>query len=48
MRVKPTEFGVDLFGNQQVPNHNSDLGLTCSVISDLNMHLQIYLRFTWK
>jgi hypothetical protein len=22
--------------------------LTCSAISDLNMHLQLYLRFTWK
>ncbi len=36
-------FGVDLLGNQQAPNSRSDLRLTCSVISDLNMHLQIYL-----
>jgi hypothetical protein len=41
-------LGVDLLENQRALNSRSGLRLTCSTISDLNMHLQLYLRFTWK
>jgi hypothetical protein len=40
--------GVDGPGSQPALKSRSGLQFTGSVISDLNMHLQIYLRFTWK